>query len=161
MFADANDLPLMILLAPRPAIPPVPAHEMSDAPVVAVKTELCSPEEACSEDLAILNMLPRDTRRTPIRSRAANHPMRNDFRSPEDCACRAGGGDGGVVVDASHRVAVLSFTGVIVRKWSWARGSGRAACSAVQAAVSPRRRFRPPSNRWCRRGTEVVVRFAR
>jgi cell division protein FtsI (penicillin-binding protein 3) len=161
MFADINDLPADDPLRAQASDSTAPAHEAGDEPAVAAK-RAPSPlkKEPAGKDSAMLNMLPAKVL-AALRSgsKDGQADAQGAITSPKIMPAVQVRGDGGVVVDASHRVAVPSFEGGSLR-------------TVIERADQVGLRVQPVGNGLAKgqapapgtmvpAGTEVVVRFAR
>jgi len=165
MFADINDLPADDPLRAQVGDSTAPAHEAGDEPVVAAKTVPSPPKKepagtAARKESAMLNMLPAKVL-AALRSgsKDGQADAQGAITSPKIVPAVQVRGDGGVVVDASHRVAVPSFEGGSLR-------------TVIERADQVGLRVQPVGNGLAKgqapapgtmvpAGTEVVVRFAR
>jgi cell division protein FtsI (penicillin-binding protein 3) len=161
MFADVNDLPSDDPLRAQASDSTVPAHEMSDAPVVAAKTEPLPPKKKpAGKDSAILNMLPA---KMLAAFRSGSNGEASDAQAaqitPKIVPAVQVRGDGGVVVDASHRVAVPSFTGGSLR--TVVEHADQVGLRVQPLGSGLAKEQAPAPGTMVPAGTEVVVRFAR
>jgi cell division protein FtsI (penicillin-binding protein 3) len=134
---------------------------MSDGPVAAAKTEPSPPKKKpAGKDSAILNMLPEKMLAT---FRSGSHGEQSDAQAaqvtPKIVPAVQVRGDGGVVVDASRRVAVPSFAGGSLR--TVVEHADQVGLRVQPLGSGLAREQAPAPGTMVPAGTEVVVRFAR
>jgi cell division protein FtsI (penicillin-binding protein 3) len=161
MFADVNDLPADDPLRAQASDSTVPAHEMSDESVIAAKTESAPPKKKpAGKDAPILNMLPA---KMLAAFRSGPNVEQSDAQAatvtPKIVPAVQVRGDGGVVVDASHRVAVPSFTGGSLR--TVVEHADQVGLRVQPLGSGLAKEQAPAPGTMVPMGTEVVVRFAR
>jgi cell division protein FtsI (penicillin-binding protein 3) len=161
MFADVNDLPADDPLRAQANDSGALAHDVSDEPVVAAKTET-SPQKKkpAGKDSAILNMLP-EKMLTAFRSGSNGDQSNTQVAAvtPKIVPAVQVRGDGGVVVDASHRVAVPSFTGGSLR--TVVEHADQVGLRVQPLGSGLAKEQAPAPGTMVPAGTEVVVRFSR
>ena len=161
MFADVNDLPADDPLRTQTNDSAGPAHDKSDERVVAAKTEPSpSGKKPAGKDSAILNMLPAKVLAAFRSGSNGESTGTQDAQvAPKIVPAVQVRGDGGVVVDASHRVAVPSFAGGSLR--TVVEHADQVGLRVQPLGSGLARDQAPAPGTMVPAGTEVVVRFAR
>ena len=168
MFADINSLPADDPLRAAansvpPAIPQVddrsapaakvePARKPSDPAIASAADKPRLPNLAPAKMLATF---PPDASNDAAQQNASNAAV----EAPRITPAVQVRGDGGVVVDASHRVAVPSFDGSSLRSVIEKASQARLRVQLVGTGLA--RSQAPAPGTMVPAGTEVVVRFAR
>jgi cell division protein FtsI (penicillin-binding protein 3) len=167
MFADINDLPADDPLRAQANAGAPPAFAADDKPAASVKTAETLAEKkspavpAKGKDSTLLNLLPGKVLNT-FRSKTEPSLDAQDAliaTTPRIIPAVQMRGDGGVVVDASHRVAVPSFEGGSLRTVVERADQMGLRVQPIGSGLA--RNQAPAPGTMVPAGTEIVVRFAR
>jgi cell division protein FtsI (penicillin-binding protein 3) len=167
MFADINDLPADDPLRAQANAGALPAFAADDksaltAKAVEAQAQKKSPAVAAKgKDPTLLNLLPAKVL-AAFRSKSAPAPDAQEASlsaSPKIMPTVQMRGDGGVVVDASHRVAVPSFEGGSLR--TVVERADQAGLRVQPVGSGLAHDQAPAPGTMVPAGTEIVVRFAR
>jgi cell division protein FtsI (penicillin-binding protein 3) len=164
MFADINSLPADDPLRAPANDTPSPVSDVEDKSVIAAKTESLPAKKTAAtvakgKDSELLNRLPEKVL-------AAFHSGKDESAQatplasvPRIIPAVQTRGDGGVVVDASHRVAVPSFEGGSLR--TVVERADQLGLRVEPIGSGLAKEQAPAPGTMVPAGTEVVVRFAR
>lgn len=167
MFADINDLPADDPLRAQANAGAPPAFTADDKASIAAKTAESLPEKkspavaAKGKTSTLLNLLPEKVL-AGFRSNSASSPQVQDASiaaAPRIVPAVQTRGDGGVVVDASHRVAVPSFEGGSLR--TVVERADQVGLRVQPVGSGLARDQAPAPGTMVPSGTEIVVKFAR
>lgn len=164
MFADINSLPADDPLRAPANDTPSPVSDVEDKSVIAAKTESLPAKKTAAtvakgKGSELLNLLPEKVLASLHSGKDESAQAAPVASVPRIIPAVQTRGDGGIVVDASHRVAVPSFDGGSLRTVVERADQMGLRVQPIGSGLAKEQA--PAPGTMVPAGTEVVVRFAR